>query len=258
LASPLLSGFSVDDLAHGLIYHTGTPLFSHVLSIIILVVLAILSVWLVCIILNRVPGENYRLLVKVFYIVSILFFSFAYLRQMTISYEARHYRIIGLIIIPGVIYLISKVKPTYQYVFGLLWVGIAVTSILYLTKGYSYNKNQSAHGVTGLAQQAIDQKSLNEIMALDEQNTDATFVFVNASLGLEVKHNRVITLQPIGDDLKINFDDYQYDGHAGPLYIILPESYAGPREKMILKGFPNYHGWYGSMLSDGYVMYAAK
>jgi hypothetical protein len=49
-----------------------------------------------------------------------------------------------------------------------------------------------------------------------------------------------------------------YDGHAGPLYIILPESYAGPKEKFILKGFTDYHGWYGSMLSDNYVMYAAK
>jgi hypothetical protein len=258
LASPLLSGFSIDDLAHGLIYHTGIPLFSYVLSIIILIVLAILSVWLVCLILKRVPDANYRLLIKVFYIVAILFFGYAYLRQMTISYEARHFRIIGVIIIPGVIYLVSKLKPAYQIVLTILWVGIAVTSIMYLTKGYSFNKNISAHGVTGIAQQAIDQKSLNQIIALDEQNTDATFVFVNESLGLEVVHNRVIILQPIGDDLKIDFDDYEYDGHAGPLYIILPESYNGPREKMILKSFPGYKGWYGSMLSDGYVMYAAK
>lgn len=258
LASPLLSGFSVDDLSHGLIYHTGAPLFSYTLSIIILVALAALSVWLVCLILKRVPDANYRLLIKVFYIVAILFFSYAYLRQMTISYEARHFRIVGLIIIPGVIYIVSKIKPTWQYVFGILWVGIAITSVIYLAKGYSYNKNKSARGVSGIAQQAIDQKSLNQIMALDEQNTDATFVFISASLGLEIKHNRVITLQPIGDDLKIDFDDYEYDGHAGPLYIILPESYNGPREKMMLKSFPGYKGWYGSMLSDGYVMYAAK
>jgi len=258
LASPLLSGFSVDDLSHGLIFHTGTSIFSPTVSIIVLVALAILSVWLVCLILKKVPDQNYRLLVKVFYIVSILFFGYAYLRQMTISYEARHFRIIGLIIIPGTIYLISKIRPTYRYVFGILWVGIAITSLIYLAKGYSYNKNRSARGVTGIAQWAIDQKSLNQIIALDEQNTDATFVFVNASLGLEVTHNRVITLQPIGDDLRIDFDDYEYDGHAGPLYIILPESYAGPKEKMILKSFPGYKGWYGSMLSDGYVMYAAK
>jgi len=258
LASPLLSGFSFDDLSHGLIYHTGTPIFSHAWSIIVLVALAIISVWLICRILKKVPDANYRLLLKVFYIISILFFGYAYLRQMSISYEGRHFRIIGLIFIPGVIYLIDKSKAAYRGAFALIWIGIAITSIVYATKGYSYNKNKSAHGVTGIAQQAIDQKSLDKIIALDEQNTNATFAFVNESLGLEIKHNRIITLQPISDDLKINFDDYEYDGHAGPLYIILPESYAGPKEKFILKAFPDYRGWYGSKLSDGYVVYAAK
>lgn len=258
LASPLLSGFSVDDLSHGLIYHTDTPIFSHSMSIVVLVLLAILSVWLVCRILKKVQDANYRMLIKVFYTASILFFSYAYLRQMSISYEARHFRIIGLIVIPGAIYLISKSKTIYRGAFALMWIGIAITSIVYAAKGYLYNKNKSAHGMSGIAQQAIDQKSLNQILALDEQNTNATFVFVNESLGLEIKHNRVITLQPISDDLRINFDDYEYDGHAGPLYIILPESYNGPKEKFVLKAFPNYKGWYGSMLSDNYVMYAAK
>ena len=114
------------------------------------------------------------------------------------------------------------------------------------------------HGVTGIAQQAIDQKSLDKIIALDKQNTNATFVFVNESLGLEIKRNRVITLQPIGNDLRLPFTDSESEGHAGPLYIILPASYAGPKEKFILKAFPDYKGWYGSMLSDGYVMYTAK
>jgi hypothetical protein len=67
-----------------------------------------------------------------------------------------------------------------------------------------------------------------------------------------------ITVLSIGDDLKIDIDDYRYDGHAGPLYIVLPESYNGPKEKMILKSFPRYKGFHVSMLSDNYVLYAAK
>jgi hypothetical protein len=95
-------------------------------------------------------------------------------------------------------------------------------------------------------------------MALDKKNTNAIFVFVSESMPLEIKHNRVIVLPPIGDDLKIEYDDYEQGGHVGPLFIILPEKYAGPKEKMILKAFPDYKGWYGSMLSDNTVMYAAK
>ena len=258
LASPLLSGFSVDDLSHGLIYHTGKPIFAGYQAIIVLLLTAILSLWLVLSIIRKVPVQNYRLLITVFYSVAILFFSYAYLRQMTISYEARHFRIIGLIVIPGTIYLFSQFKMGYRLFFGLIWIGIAFTSVLYLVKGYTSNKNKSAHGVSGIAQQFIDQPSLDKIMAIDKEQRNATFVFVNKSTGLEITHNRMLNLEPIGNDLKIDFDDYEHDGHAGPLYIILPDSYAGPKEKFILKSFPDYKGWYGSMLSDKYVMYEAK
>ncbi|MFB9844087.1 hypothetical protein [Mucilaginibacter ginsenosidivorans] len=259
LASPILSGFSVDDLSHGLIYHTGKAIFSNTEAIILLALLAFLSLWLIQGVVRAVPDKNYKLLVRVFYIASVIFFCIAYLRQMTISYEARHFRIIGLIVVPGVLYLLSKVKlPVYRVAFGLIWAGIAVSSVIYIVKGYSFNGTKSARGFSGIAQQAIDQKALNEVIALDKKNRDAIFVFVNESLGLEIRHNRVVTLNPIGDDLRIDYDDYEQGGHAGPLYIILPESYAGPKEKFILKSFPDYKGWYGSMLSDNYVMYEAK
>jgi hypothetical protein len=257
LASPLLSGFSIDDLCHGLIYHTGKPIFSDYQAIIILLLAAILSVLLVFSIIRKIPNENYRLLITVLYSVAVLFFSYAYLRQMTISYEARHFRIIGLIVIPGTIYLFSQFKVPYRVLFGVIWIGITFTSILYLVKGYTFN-TKSAHGVSGISQEFIDQTSLDKLMAIDRQKKNATFVFINNSIGLEITHNRVVNLEPIGDNLKIDFDDYEYDGHAGPLYIVLPDSYAGPKEKMILKSFPDYKGWYGSMLSSKYVMYEAK
>lgn len=258
LASPLLAGFSVDDLLHGLIYHTDTPLLTDVQSVIVLLILALLSLWLIIALLRKIPGQNYKLLIKIFYIVSVLFFSYVYFRRMPISYEARHFRIIELIIVPGIIYLVTKLKPAYRYAFGLIWVAIGITSIYYVAKGYSYNKNKSAHGISGFAQQEIDQKALNQVMALDRQNTNATFVFIGSLPGLEIQHNRIITLQPIDNDLQIDFDDYEQLGYGGQLYIILPESYNGPKEKMILKSFPGYKGWYASMLSDGFVMYQAN
>ena len=257
LASPLLSGFSIDDICHGLIYHTGKAVFNDWQSIAILILLAILSLWLVSSILKKVTDPNYRLLVIIFYTVSFLFFSYVYLMQKAISYEARHFRVIGLLVIPGAIYLVSQVKNPYRHLLCILWAGIAFTSIFYLVKGYWYNKNKSAHGISGIAQQTIDQTALNKVIALDQQVRNATFVFVNKELGLEIKNNRALGLEPIGDDLKIDFDDYEYDGHAGPLYIVLPDTYAGPKEKFILKSFPDYKGWYGDKLSDKYVMYKA-
>ncbi|MDO3627478.1 hypothetical protein [Mucilaginibacter sp. BT774] len=257
LASPLLSGFSIDDISHGLIYHTGKAIFNDWQATVILILLAISSLWLVRGILKKIPDQNYRLLMIIFYTASFIFFSYVYLMQKAISYEARHFRVIGLLVIPGAIYLFSQLKSPYRHLLCIVWAGIAFTSIFYLVKGYLYNKNKSAHGVSGIAQQTIDQTALNKVIAIDQRVRNATFVFVNKELGLEIQHNRTLGLEPIGEDLKIDMNDYQYDGHAGPLYIILPDNYAGPKEKFLLKSFPNYKGWYGSMLSDKYVMYEA-
>ena len=258
LASPILSGFSADDLFHGLLYHTGTPLFNDFWSLVILAVLALLSIWLILSIAHKVPNKDYRLFIIVFYLFAILVFGSSYLRQLTISYEARHFRIIGLLIAPGLVYLATESKRIYKLVLALLIAFIGFISIGYLIKGYRFNKNKSARGITGIAQPNIDQPSLNQVMKLDRENKDAVFVFVSNDIGLEIQHNRIITLQPIGADLKINTDDYVYKGFAGPLYIVLPESYAGPKEKLIMKSFPGYAGFNLSMLSDNYVLYTAK
>jgi hypothetical protein len=258
LASPVLSGFSADDILHGLIYHTGKPLFDQRWSIIVLLVLAIISLVLVNLLVRRAQNRDYGLFILFFYGIAILFFCIVYLRKLTISYEARHYRIIGLLIVPGIIDLAGRAKAGYQILFGIIFLGIAYTSTHYLIKGYHVNKDLAARGKTGIAQPNIDQKSLDQVMKLDQQNRNAIFVFVSDDIGLEITHNRIITLQPIGSDLKINADDYRYEGYAGPLYIALPETYNGPREKMIMKSFPGYTGWNISMLSDNYVLYSAK
>ncbi|HEY4324138.1 MAG TPA: hypothetical protein VGN20_09130 [Mucilaginibacter sp.] len=258
LASPILSGFSFDDLVNGLMFHNGPPIFNPTWSIVIVIILAVASLLLMIRLIRSIPNKNYGLVLFVFYAVALLFFGFAFLRQLSISYEARHFRIIGLLIAPGVIYLISRLKSLYQLTFGALFLAIACISFSYLTKGFKINKNINAKGISGISQPFIDQPSLNHIMALDKENRNATFVFVSIDLGLEIKNNRVITLPTIGDDLKIEVDDYRYDGHAGSLFIVLPETYAGPKEKMIMKSFPGYKGFNLSMLSDKYVLYSAK
>ena len=257
LASPILSGFSVDDLLHTLIYNTWKPIFNSGPGVIILILIALLSVLLIFSIISYVPNNNYRLFIVVFYLSAVLFFGSAYLRQLNISYESRHFRIIGLLIVPGIIYLVSKFSRAYKFLFASVFICIAYVSFAYLIKGFKIN-SLSAKGVSGITLQNIDQQSLNYISKLDLENRNATFVFVSNDIGLEIFHNRVITLKPIDDDLKIDTDDYTYDGYAGPLYIVLPESYNGPKEKMIMKSFPGYTGFNLSMLSPNYVLYAAK
>lgn len=258
LASPLLAGFSIDDLAHGLLFHSGVPIFNIPVAIMVITALAAISLLLVFAIIRFIPNNNYKLLILTFYAMSVMFFSYAYLRQMAISYEARHYRVIGLIFIPGIIYLLNKLNIGYRVCFGLIWIGIAFSSFHYLVKGYRFNKTKSAHGITGMAQPFIDQPSLNQIMSLDKQQHNAIFAFASNDIGLEVTQNRILTLEQIADYDHINLEDYEYDGHAGPLYILLPASYPEKKADIILKFFPGYKDFTAVQLSDKYVLYSAK
>lgn len=258
LSAPLLSGFSLDDFFHGLIYNFGKPMISHPWAIVILIALAILSLLLIWALLRFVPNDNYRLFIKVFYFGALLFFGIVYLRQLNISYEARHFRIIGILIVPGMIYLVSSWKRGYRFAFIAVTVCIAFFGFSYLIKGYMINNALSARGVSGLAQINIDQQSLDKIMKLDRENKNAIFVFVANDIGIEITHNRVINLPPVPDNYTIDRDEYQYDGFAGPLFIVLPESYNGPKEKLVMKSFPGYAGFNLSMLSDKYVLYEAR
>ncbi len=256
LASPVLSGFSIDDLAHGLIYPLGKPYFSYQWSLVIVCITAILSILLVIAIIRRTDKRDYRLFLAVFYLVSLLFFGFSYLHQLNISYESRHFRILGILILPGLIYLASSVKPVFKWLLLLIFAAIGYTSFSFVTKGFIAD-SRAARGTSGITQPFIDQQSLNQVMKLDRENKNALFVFISADLSLEIQNNRYIVLSPIGDNLTINTDDYTCKGFAGPLFIVLPESYNGPKEKMIMKSFPGYAGWNISMLSNDYVLYHA-
>jgi hypothetical protein len=177
---------------------------------------------------------------------------------MTISYEGRHFRIIGLLIVPGIIYLVAKLKPPYKAAFVVLCLVLIGINYSFLVKGFIFNKNISGRGNSGFAQQTIDQQSLNYLLKLNDVNEDAIFVFTTADLPLEITHNRIIILDPIIQGAQINYDDYSYDGHAGPLYLLLPANYSAEQDNTAMKFFPGYKNFTKQKLGKNYVLYAAK
>jgi hypothetical protein len=258
LASPLLSGFSVDELTHGLLFHPDGPMFSYAVSVLIIVALAIATVFIIISILKTVPYTEYKLVLSVVYIVSVLFFGMAFFRQLAISYEGRHFRMVGLVFIPGAIYLISRLQVGYKALFAVVWLGITYASLQYIISGYAVNRDEGSHGTSGITQQFLDQASIDEVTKLDDTHKDAVFVFISPDLGLEVRNNRFVTLDPIGPQLKINYEDYQHCGHSGPLYIFLPSSYKGAKASMIMKSFEDYKGFKLTQLSVDCVLYSAN
>jgi hypothetical protein len=258
LASPLLSGLSFDDLANGFIFHNDDVIFSTTQAIVIITVLAMLSLLLIYVICKHVPDNRYSTLLVIFYIASTLFFGSAFLRRLDISYESRHFRTIGLLVTPGLIYLCSTSKRIFQFSFGAIVLFVAFFSLRFYTLSYKSLKTETAHGLTGIAQQFIDQPSLDYLHMLDNKSRNALFVFFSPDLGLEIQHNRIITLEPLNTDISINTEDYVHKGHAGPLYILMPHEYIGIRATVILKSFPGYKGFSLKELSDDYVLYFAN
>jgi hypothetical protein len=259
LASPLIAGFSVDDMTQGLVYHPDGGLLTHTGVVVVLILLSLLTIALIYAIIKWIPSPNYRLLIVVFYIASVVFFSYAFFRQLAISYEGRHFRTIGLLIVPGVIYLVCRTKLAYRLLFGLLWLFIGYFSIQMLSREYQYNIAEGIRGNSGLNQGFVDQPSLNKLMKLDREHNNALFVFISADLGLEIEHNRIITIEPIGRDVKVKLEDYVYDGHAGPLYILLPSDYAeNGRARFIQRCFPGYKNFKVDSETEDYIIYSAE
>ena len=257
LASPLLSGLSFDDLANGFIFHNDEVIFSPVQAGIIVTLLAILSLLLIYAICKVVADNRYSTLLVIFYIASVLFFGSAFLRRLDISYESRHFRAIGLLVTPGLVYLVSRLKTYYRYIFGVLVLLVAFFSLRFYSLSYISLKTETAHGPSGIAQQFIDQASLDYLHMLDNKSKNALFVFFSPDLGLDIQHNRIITLEPLNTAISINTEDYMHKGHAGPLYILMPHEYIGIRASVILKSFPGYKGFSLKELSDDYVLYFA-
>jgi len=259
LASPMLAGFSVDDLAKGLVYSPDGQMFNHFWTVVILLLLAAISIWLIISIVKYVPYREYKLLVIVFYCISVLFFSYAFVRQLAISYEGRHFRAVGLVVIPGALYLVSRSRIIFKALFGLMWLFIAGSTFIRIYSDYNYNKNEGVRGNSGLAQQFIDEPTMNYLLKLDKQQRNATFAFVSADLGLEITHNRIITIEPIGLNVKVKYEDYTYNGHAGPLHIMLPSDYEkNGRAKFLTKCFPGYQNFKAVKLTEDYTVYSAE
>lgn len=257
LASPLLSGFSFDDMANGLLFHNDTAIFTRPQALVIIVALAIISLTLIITLTKRVPSERYRRVLVVFYSVAVLFFGLQFLRQALVSYEARHFRIIGILITPGVFYLLSQARLAFRAGFAVLAMVIAYFSLQFYLTGYKSLRQEDPHGKSGIAQQFIDAGSLKYINDLDNRYRSAVFVFTSPDLGLEVTNNRVVTLPALGPEIAINFDQYVHRGHAGPLFILLPQKYVGVRANVILKCFPGYKGFTFKELGDEYLLYYA-
>jgi hypothetical protein len=240
LSSPLLSGLSIDELFNGLIYHADTAMLSYNWSIVILALLAFGSLFFVNSVLRHAPNRDYALALTIVYIAGTLFFSYLYVRQADVSFEGRHFRIIGMLAIPGIVYFAGKSKIS-RVAFGIACLAFIWWEISYFKIEYKANM-ASGHGASGLSQQAYDQATLDELTRLDTQHPHAAlFVTTAPDLAIEIQKNRVLILDM--EDMTPGYlKTLKYLGKAGNIYMLMPQVWQkNGVAYRISQAFVNYH-----------------
>jgi len=257
LASPFTSAFSIDELFDGLIYQPDGQTLSHHLAMVILFVLTLLSLLYAWLLMKFRPARNYLVAFLSFFMVGCLFFGWMFLKQFPISYEARHFRIIGLLAIPGFIQLLYR-RTFGKVIFFVGWAVFTYVGFAYFIREFADNRN-AARGSLGLSQQNYDTATMKEILRLDNRYPNkAVFVVMSPEIGAEITHNRVIAIDPemasSGDFSKIT-----YKGRSGRLFILVPGALMAKNgDPPILKSFAGYHHFASKQLSPDFYLYSAE
>ncbi|MES2278261.1 MAG: hypothetical protein V4592_19680 [Bacteroidota bacterium] len=254
LASPILSIFSVDELVHGLLYQTDGPSVPYNWAVIIMFICSVCCIVYSFFIGKLSPDKKYPIVIIWFYILGTLFFSYMYLKQATISYEGRHFRMIGILFLPGFVYLLFKTKIT-RVLFFMMWACYVYLAISGFKNDVHGNSISGRGPVSGLTQQLYSQDMLNELKRLDEaHHNDAVFVLTSSDIALEVIHNRVITIDDGTPDVEVA--RLKFAGKiAGPIYIITPTSYIkSGRLAIITKCLVDYPHFSTKQISHEYSL----
>jgi hypothetical protein len=256
LASPILSGFSIDEFTDGLIYQPDGPKIAYQWAVLILTTFAFCSLVFALFLPRFSHGNKYLIAFLVFYVCAVIFFSYVYFTQSAISYEGRHFRIIGLLFLPGFVYLAYKTKIT-KLLFFILWGFLLLKGYRYFNAEIKANKT-AARGNSGISQQLYDKKALDEIVTIDRNHhNDAVFVVMSSDIAAEIINNRVITLDSESMDSR-DLSKMRFAAKSGPLYILMPREYlANGIESAIIKSFTGYHQFSFKQLSEHYYLYFA-
>jgi hypothetical protein len=240
-AIPLLTAFSADEVFNHFA-HPGfleslpkTDIYFYLPAFLLLVFV------LARIYFNRVGSVAYRWLLFSAYLFFLCFFMLQYCRGAAISIEGRHFRILGLLFLPGVVQLIRQVKiNALKKAFQLVLLVLCLYSWNDAFAHWRLNSEQKPGKNTRVIQDLLDEETLAKIHQLDEQYPQqCLFVLMSPEIAMEVAHNRVLIL-PF-DALKKALELDTFDGRVNRLFLIVPKEFAsGKTEKLIEASFIGY------------------
>ncbi|MAI77964.1 MAG: hypothetical protein CL917_03410 [Deltaproteobacteria bacterium] len=202
--------------------------------------------WLI-LILRFLPGmESYKILVCVTYLGVISAFALAFSLDLLISFHVRHFRVAGLLLIPGTVALIGQArKKSIQWIFSAALLTACAASLLFFQFPHSRTPSQRPVGAAGFSHIYAGQDLLDALQELDSelQTGNNVFALPWPQLALDIQNNRtlnmraeILTPQRIGSK--------SYYGEVDTLVVVLP---AGLKEEglhlSVLGSFKEHNDW---------------
>lgn len=224
ISAPLASAFSIDDLIQRIFFFPGSTIDLN--STIIYGALAIASGWFIYKILktNNWLGSQYNRLLLVVTFLYISIFIFFYVNNSNISYEMRHLRVTGVLLIPGIVKL-SRENKNSILKYGLssfLWV-MCVYGTLSFVQRKAYIKKNYPIGKMEFCHFYLDQPTLNMLHKIDGITDKNSVVYItHPELALEFNNARFISSSADFDSIQA-IRNRSYKGYSGPIYLVLPK-----------------------------------
>lgn len=205
------------------------------------IAMCFVNVYVLSTILTKQFGSRlYRITLVVFQVIFFLFFVTTYFLGASISYESRHFRILGLLLLPGYLELCFQMNRWTRYI-GL---GVLVLASCYGVSGFVNRKihiaNNNCVGQRFTSHAIIDEETLPLLTkCVKESSADAAFYVTSPEIALEMGDARIIAAHTDFQSLQ-SLQGKQYAGTSEQLYIVLQKGLGNEKIDVILNSFVRY------------------
>jgi hypothetical protein len=190
---------------------------------------------------KSVLSKSYKLLLLSFCFVYLFAFTSLYVLNAEVSYEMRHFQVLGILLVPGMLHLLMSTKSRLA---KALIAAVLIATSCYGMFGFvnrvAFMRNNFAVGREGNYLTDIDREYAAYLAQLDRSITSPNnVVFVaNPDLSLEFVNLRAICQEVV----PVSLDRMRYRGRVEKVYIGYKREYENTlHEKKLMGIFPDYH-----------------
>lgn len=241
-AAPFASALSIGDFLNRALRHPSNPVIASYddarwFLAVAAVLAGVMLVWVV-----QTGTLQYRVVTISFFATYLAIFSFFWLTGAPVSMDDRHFRPVGLLLLPGIVGAVAMLPRAVRLV---AWAGIAALCLYGVVSfGVRWEANRVLANVgrDGFTHAIASREVVTLLQEIDERfPSGTTLVYVpSPEMSLEVRHVRVMSshadFEPLSD-----LSQRRYRGRVDNLFVVLQKSFdASGKRDAILTSFRDY------------------